>query len=300
MSCGYVSHGRASRPSRRWRRGPRSYPGAVLELPRSVRLAAWGTAALAGAVPIPAAVAAVTGDDEPHGVELATPERGLSETRPDGVPGPDGLAGLLVAWRAAGVTGLRVVLPVPGDVLGLPGPAAFNRLALQAEECVLTAAPPGGPAWGAVPVVTEFGSRWEPGRQVTWAVQAVTPRPATDGGTLAEAERALREALAEATHVLDRLDVASWRDDAGARIAGLRQGEGLPAGALPPSAPARSVRVLGTALNLRAIVALATEDDGGAVTGYAATARRDALRSLDTASRRATAAAANALLEPRR
>ena len=42
---------------------------------------------------------------------------------------------LLVAWRRAGAP-VRVVLPAPGDVRGLPGPAAFRAAALTAGEAV--------------------------------------------------------------------------------------------------------------------------------------------------------------------
>ncbi|HEY6794989.1 MAG TPA: hypothetical protein VI248_09945, partial [Kineosporiaceae bacterium] len=73
----------------------------------------------------------------------------------------------------------------------------------------------------------------------------------------------------------------------------------LPTGALPPSAPGRTARVLATAARVRAIVELATEDDGAAVTGHEARARAAALRELDAVSRRALAAAVNGMLEPR-
>jgi len=265
----------------------------VLDLPRSARLAAWGTAVLAGDAGIDDAVRAVTQDDEPHAV--------LLDPDPD-VPGI-GLRDLLWHFVEAGVTGLRVVLPAPGDPLGLPGPPAFNTLALEAGECVLTQPAQGREGdldrhGGLVPTVMQFGSQWEPGAMVTWSLYPVRPLHLTAAAGLAEAERELREALATATDALTRLDVARWREDAADRVAAVRQG-GLPRGALPPSAPPRSVQVLATAARVRAIVELATEDDGAAVSGYEAQQRAQTLRGLAGVSRRAMAAAVNGLLEPR-
>lgn len=290
-----------------------TYPAGVFEPARSARLAAWGTAVLQGDLPAAAAVRAVTGDDEPHEVELAgeppaafpagpptsaDPAEPVHLAGPAHPAGPAHLAGLLTGLARAGVTGLRVVLPRPGDLLGLPGPAAFNLVALDAGECVLTEPLPDGRSWGLIPRITPFGSEWEPGTLVTWQVFDVAARRVTDVGSLAEAERALREALRAATELLADLDVSRWRDDAAQRIAALRDG-GLPSGALPPTASPRSAAVLATALRVAVIIELATEDDGGAVTLHEAQARRQALQGLDGVTRRAMTAAVNALLEPR-
>jgi hypothetical protein len=267
----------------------------VLELPRSVRLAAWGTAVLGGQVPVEAAVLAVTGDDEPHRVHAGDDRLVL--------PPSAGIADVLGGLADLGTPGLRVVLPAPGDVAGLPGPAAFNVGALTAGECVLTEPGTAGLAaglsspLGLVPEVTHFGSVWEPGAMVEWSVQPVDPRRVTVMGSLAEAERELREALITATEALARLDVARWREDAAERVSALRDGD-LPERTLPPSAPGRTARVLAMAARVRAIVQLAAEDDGAAVTGHEALTRAATLRTLDGVSRRALAAAVNGMLEP--
>lgn len=281
----------------------------VLELPRSVRLAAWGTAVLTGGASTADAVRAVTGDDEPHAVEPGPgPDAG-----PGGEPvaGPvvgaraSGLTELLCAFRAAGVPGLRVALPVPGDVLGLPGPPAFNRVALAAGECVLADPAPDAirsatpSATGLVPKITTFGSEWEQGTTVIWSVHATLAHRPAGFTSLAEAERELRMALAQATETLSRLDVARWRQDAADRIASVRDG-GLPPAALPPSAPGRCVRVLATAARVRAVVELAGEDDGAAMSSFEIQRRAGALRELDGVCRRAMAAAVTGLREPAR
>jgi hypothetical protein len=283
----------------------------VLDLPRSARLAAWGTAVLADAADPSAAIRAVTGDDEPHTVVVADavdePEAGGKvpapwddpvETAPVAVPELPpgaGLVDLFAALVNARATGLRLVLPAAGDVLGLPGPPWFNAVAVEAGECVLVELAAGG-ALALVPQVTEFGSEAEPGALVEWHLYAVRPSRVTDLGSVAEADLELRTALDAATRELARLDVARWREDAAERLALLRDG-GVEPGLLPPTVPPRCLRVLATAARVRAIVELAGEDDGGSVTGWEAGARTGALRDLERVSRRAVVAAVNGPLE---
>ncbi|HEX5332865.1 MAG TPA: hypothetical protein VFW79_09480, partial [Cellulomonas sp.] len=103
-------------------------------------------------------------------------------------------------------------------------------------------------------------------------------------------ERDLRAALTQATRALAALDVARWRPDAAEAIAALRS-DGDPGWRLPRGIDARRVRVLASAARLRAIVALATADDGGAVNLWQADQRSTALREVDRAARRAMSAA---------
>jgi hypothetical protein len=241
------------------------------------------------------------GDDEPHDVIAEAPLDHVVESSRSNGTTP--LEALLLGLRDRGVRRLRVVLPAPGDVLGLPGPPEFNAAALEAGECVLTEPieTPDGPSadrWGLVPVITMFGSVWEPGSMVSWHVRPVALRGAGQPAGLGEAERELTQALHLATDELARLDVARWRDDAAQRVEAVREGA-IPAGVLPPAAGARPVRVLGTAARVRAIVALASEDDGAAITGFEAQRRAETLRDLDAVSRRAVMAAVNAMTEPR-
>jgi hypothetical protein len=268
---------------------PGIYPGPVLDIPRSARLAAWGTAWLQRRASAADVVRAVGGDDEPHRV---VPDEALSWAADD-------LEGLLLALREAGVPALRVVLPAPGDPVGLPGPAAFNAAALEAGECVLTAA---GPAWGAVPEVMEFGSAWEPGHLVTWYVRPVDEHgqlagPLTGGSGLADAERALKEGLLAATDTLTHLDVAALGPGAAEHLRRLRRAE-IPTGMLPAGTPPRTLQVLSTAGRLRAVLSLAAQDDGAAVNVFEAQERARALRELDVVCRHAVVAAVNAATAP--
>jgi hypothetical protein len=256
----------------------------MLDLPRSVRLALWGTAVLADRAAAADAVPAVTGQDEQHTAagDDVLPLRGDRTVLAD-------LLGQLHLTSGA----LRAVLPVPGDALGLPGPRLVNEHALDAGEAVVTVPrSPGDRAWALVPDVTEFGSELEPGATVHWQVHRTAGHAAAEYGDLSEAERALRLALVQSTEALAAMDVARWREDAADRIAMVRDG-GLPRGAVPPGTPGKVVRVLSSAARVRAIVELALQDDGAALSGWAATSRSQALREVDTVARRALVAASD-------
>ncbi len=254
-------------------------------LPRSALLAAWAGPALERSARLEAAglesaVRAVQGDDEPHTVELVG-------DLPFATCG--GLLELLNELARLRVCGLRLVLPAPGDPVGLPGPAHVNAEAMDAGECVLTV---GGPPLALVPDVEEFGSAYETGHLVTWRVHA-SGGAGADCSDLAEAEHTLRAALLQANATLEDLDVASWRPDAAEQIQALRSGHG-PAAELPPGLAPRSVRVLDLAWRVRGIVELASADDGAALSGWQAQRRAQALRDLDHVGRRALVAAVNA------
>jgi hypothetical protein len=249
----------------------------VFDLPRSVRLATWASAVLRGSADPGTAVEMITGEDDPHEV--------VWEDSP--------LAGLPALWAALArrdVESAAVVLPVPGDALGLPGPATFNRAAIEAGEAVLVEGTDG--AWGLVPQVETYGSAYEPGHRVAWHVSRVERPRITVVGSVGEAEVSLRSALRTATDELTRLDLSSWAADAGDRLERLR-GVEPSGGALPGDLSPRSVRVLDLAVRVRAILELANEDDGGSVTLLEATTRRRTLLDLDRVCRHALVAAVN-------
>ncbi|WP_237842964.1 hypothetical protein [Cellulosimicrobium cellulans] len=258
--------------------GPGSGPGSASSagaLPRSALLALWLRAVRLGDDDgLARLLRAVQRDDEPHVVSGALGDLRLED-----------LAG---AW-AGDAREVVALAPVPGDVTGVPPEAAAR--ATDAGECVVVTTSSG--SWTLVPEVTEFGSDLEPGHLVTWHVTSVGPwstRVLGALGTLAEAERDLRTALLLATRALDELDVARWRDDAAGAIADLRAG-GAPTWQLPATVPPRAVQVLTQAVRLRAIVDLATADDGGSVNLWQADQRSTALREVDRASRHAVGAA---------
>ena len=243
---------------------------------RSGVLAVWGTAWLAGRASYDDVLDKVTGEDEPHRVA--------------GVPGHDGevpLGWALAAWRDLGATMLRLVLPVPGDPRGLSGPGEFAAASMTAGEGVV------GAGFGLVPAVTRHGSAvGSVTLSVLWRGYPVGEAYA-DPLTVSEAEHDLTAALRDAASTLAQLDVASWRPDVANQIAQIRRADSLPP--LPSGHDARAVRLLAQADRLAKVLELANSDaPGGALNGYEAQARADALRPLWTAVRRARLAAYNA------
>jgi len=246
---------------------------------RSARLVAWGTAFLTGAMGLADAAAAIAAGDE------AVAHDG-GETV--------GVDRLLARLRADGGTGLELLLPVPGDVRGLPGPGPFSTACLDTGEGVLTRG--AGRRTGLVPTTQTVGPEGDALTVTTWTAYAV-PVPellAPPLLTVAEAEADLRAALTDATRELARLDTARWRPDVERPLArmrrDIRQGDG-PAADLPPVWPARARTLLAQADALARVLALAEGDPGAAQTGGQVRDRGRALRGLATAVRRARVAA---------
>jgi hypothetical protein len=249
---------------------------------RSGVFAAWATAWLAGAVAYDEVVARVTGADEPHRATGAV-LGGVPEAVPVGWVLP------LLRERSAG--GVTVVLPVPGDPRGLPGPGPFSAAALVAGEAVV------GDGIGLVPTVTEHGAGLEcRSTCVVWTVTEIGA-PVADPLTVAEAEHELSAATRDAASALAALGVASWRPEAAQQAAQQAARMRHPVSPdLPPGHDPRAVRLLAQAERLAVVLDLAGRDaPGGAVTGAQARARDEVLRLLSAAVRRARAAAYNAV-----
>jgi hypothetical protein len=258
-----------------------SLPGGVP--PRSALLAAWGSAWLAGDAGLPELLERVTAHDDAHTVA------GL-----DALDQP--LDRAVARLRAAGVTRLRVVLPVPGDVLGLPGPGAFTAAALAASEGVLCLRPDGTGS-GLVPTLTAHGSAYDGTvTTVTWtAYDVVVPGP-DPGPFLHDAEHDLRRGVVECAQALRDLDVARWRPDVAGALQDLRRQArgGIDEDELPGGYPARARDLLVRARQLAGVVELAGQDLGDAVDTRQAAGREQTLRELGRLVRRARVAAYNA------
>jgi hypothetical protein len=91
---------------------------------RCARLAAWGSAWLAGTVRFDQVLDAVAGS----GRQVGGPGFDRAGVHPVGAA--------LTDWKRAGTAALRLALPVPGDVRGLAGPAELRTAALQAGQAV--------------------------------------------------------------------------------------------------------------------------------------------------------------------
>jgi len=91
------------------------------------RFVAWGNAYLAEQVSLDEAAQAITGDVEVHRVLTWNDDVDALALAP--------ALGLL---RRHGVTSLRLVLPVPGDVTGVPGPRSAAAAATDAGQAVVS------------------------------------------------------------------------------------------------------------------------------------------------------------------
>lgn len=238
---------------------------------RSGPLAAWMSAWFAGDAGPDEVVDAVTVDDAPHQVsgfalDLVPLRDVLATLRRDGSP-------------------VRLVLPVSGDVRGVPGPAEFRTAALEAEEAVCAG------SIGLVPEVTEYWPSSAPS-SVVWHAFVIEPAP-PDHVQLGDVQFELTTAIREAATALTAADVAGGAADITDALRDARRaGEHLN---LPPNFPPRAVALLAQAERMHAVLELAADDpEGGAIDRFGMSARAGALRPLAVAVRRARLAGYNA------
>jgi hypothetical protein len=255
----------------------------MLDEPRSGRLTAWGNALLAGlAAP----------DDVGQRISAQDAVHRISDL--PGETAPVGLTLGLGRLRALGVTGLRLALPVAGHPLGLSGPPEFNTRAMAAGEAVLTV---GAVSLGLVPEVHEAGPAGDLHVDVEWQCLPVRNAPPADVPSLGEAERELAEALRDATDALAQLDVAGAGPGAHAALEAYRARAERGREVLAPGYPPRAVRVLELAQRVAALVSIASDGHGGAVSASQIVARAELLRPVERTARRAQVAAYNAYVE---
>jgi hypothetical protein len=205
-----------------------------------------------------------------------------------GLPAPEelptSLTFLLAALRRRRTclepTPARLLLAVPGDVRGLPGPGPFAIAALESGEGVLF------DELGVGLVPRSLG-----GELLRWTLHELPgPVPAPEYQPLREAEYELRQQVRESATTLASLGIARHRPGVREEIA-----ESLRArrhSLWPDGMPPDSLRVLQHADEVEAILEAASVDDpGGALSASAAEARGAALRPLATAVRMARRAA---------
>jgi len=236
------------------------------------RFAVWATAWLTGRTSYDEALDALVGDTA-HRVT------GLPGA-PDAVP----LSTALTALRGLGERRFRLVLPVPGDVRGLPQVPGLAPLALESGQAAV------GDRLALVP--ENLGSdvvQW-----TAFPLDGAPPVAPPVEGNLRAVSGALDLAVGGAARVLARLDVARWNPEVPALLAGLARPAAGPA--LPDDHDPAAVSVLGRAQRLAAVLDLAlTDAPGAAVNTTQAAARDEALRPLAQAVRDATTAAFNAV-----
>jgi hypothetical protein len=271
----------------------------------SVSLSVWANAWLAGAAAPDDVLDALSQWAPRHSV-TAYDSVAAGHT---GLPWPDlnhaGAVSMLQTLRTAAGSGLTapaigVVLPVPGDVRGLPAGTQFQRDAIAAGEAILV----GRDHSATVGLVPDFEydeledeSDFEPEpTALSWTVYSVPGVPTPEHLDLGEAEYALRSAVRSAADALGAIRAA------GTEVADPRRLveqvlEEARRHQLPDHAPSRAVRVLENAAHIDAII---TVSSGlipiGLQTSSEVQIASDALRPLSGVVRSARMAAVSAIL----
>lgn len=186
----------------------------------------------------------------------------------DALPGPGeaaaGTATLLPLLRRSGPA--RLVIPVPGDLRGLPPGSALAADALQAGAAVAFPAV-------ALALVPLHGQ---------WRVH----RGATDHPALAErdARMMVDEAIRVATAQLHRADIASRLRDPRVSLRAMVRSQDVP---LPPGLPDRAAGLLASAITLHSVLLLVQLHGTAAATSRQLGAVNEALAPLGHAAREA-------------
>jgi hypothetical protein len=230
-----------------------------------------------------------------------------------GLPWPDihdaGVVSLLQTLRRAagrsstGTPSITVVLPIPGDVRGLPPGTQFGRDATAAGEAVIVTHPDDpGKAVGLVPefAYDDSDDEFEAPElaALSWTVYSLPNAPVIDHIELGEAEYDLRLAVRSAADALTTIGLGSAGvdvDDPRGMVEQLL--ESTRHHQVPEPAPSRALRVLENAAHVDAIIAVSAGLSRiGTQSLSEAQIASDALRPLAAVVRSARTAALSAIL----
>lgn len=200
-------------------------------------------------------------------------------------PGSTGVMPLLKLIReelAVPGAELRLVLPVPGDVRGLPAGTAFAADAVESGEGILLGVP-GAEGTGLIPREVDENT-------LQWTVYSVPmPRTAGPDMSLGQAEYAMREAVRDAADALMRLHTTGLGGgDADPRELIEAELADYSRHTYPEYVPLRAKRILDSADHVAAILTVAQREPASAPTSAsAATEHESLLRPLWDAIRAA-------------
>ncbi len=224
------------------------------------------------------------------------------------LPWPDvndaGTVSLLQLLRAAIGTrrngeAINLVLPVPGDVRGLPAGTQLSRDALAAGEAVVVSGPQA--TIGLVPEFSygEYDDETDAPElcALTWMVYSLPGTPVFEHHDLGDAEYALRSAVRSAADAFDSIGVGLAADIDDPRGLVEQMLESARQHRIPDHAPERALRVLENAAHVDAIIAVSAGLSRlPETTPHSGTPAGDALRPLAAVVRSARLAAVSAIM----
>jgi hypothetical protein len=228
------------------------------------------------------------------GDPLAAQQWDLPETWSPAATG-NGLTVLLRTLRAGCAepgAEFRLLLPVPGDVRGVPAGTAFASDVIGTGEGVLIGVP-GGAGLGLIP-------QWTEDDTLIWTVYR-TPVPAPHGVelTLGELEYSMRAAVRDAADAMARLrglGGVGTADDPRAQVEA--QLAAFARHRYPESTPLRARRVLDTADHVAAILTVAQHEPSCTpATAAGAREQEDLFRPLWSVIRQARLVAVRAAVQ---
>lgn len=244
-----------------------AYDHRMADLPASVRVSLWGTAALAGTL-------------------------ALSEVAARALPDVDHVEGLepgLRLWQDLGERLVLVALPRPGDLTSMPrGPAELSAAATEAQELVYVT----GIGGALVPQIEAFGPEGDQGWAARWTAHDADPVPqhVVQQLSLPDVELELRREVAALTTALG--------DAAGGPLSG----HGMESLArerldtewgLPPGLPPRAIRVIELAGAMSSLAHTGLDHRLHSIDSSATLGREHLLRQLHDAATRALVSATN-------
>ncbi len=238
------------------------------ELPASVRVALWASAALNGQADVDAVA------------RVALPD----------IDDISGLTPTLRLWRDVAEPFVLVALPRPGHLAGMPsGPADMIAAAHHAEEMVFV------PQLGGalVPQIAPYGSSSEPGWSAAWTAYPSDPMPqhVVQAISVADVELRLRTTLADLTENL-ALTPGSTMASAAAEVFARRSVStqwGMPSGV-----PKRASRVIELAGSVMTLADIGLADGMQSVDSSSTVGREVLLRRLRDEATAALTTATNA------
>lgn len=245
----------------------RAYDHRMADLPASVRVALWATAALDGRIAV---------ED--------VPQRAMPDLDHVG-----GLVPQLELWRDLGERLVLVALPRPGDLTTMPrGPAELVAAATRAEELVYVT----GLGGALVPDVRTYGPEGDQGWEARWTVFDADPVPqhVVQQLSLPDIELQLRRDVGALTAQLSDAPGQPLSghalEDAARGVIGAQWG-------LPEGLPARSIRVIELAGAVTGLAWTGLDHRLHSTDSSSTLQRERILRQLHDAAARALVAATN-------